>query len=140
MKACSAQLKSLLIHTHHFLYQFQMNISVDRNTLFFNKAFILKYLQESVVENLLPSESHAAPSVKIWYFQSSLVFGSISNWLLSFYISPDLLKGQSLTLTASRMRTALARSFSLLQALSAESRIFGSGTRSYPIRVFMPSE
>lgn len=43
-----------------------------------------------------------------------------------------------LTLTASRMRMALARSFSLLQALSAESRIFGSGTRSYPIKVFMP--
>lgn len=51
-----------------------------------------------------------------------------------------LMKGQPLTLTASRMRMALAMSFSLRQALRAESRILASGTRSYPIRVFMPSD
>lgn len=44
----------------------------------------------------------------------------------------------SLTFTASKIRMALARSFNLRQALSAASRIFGSGTRSYPIKVFMP--
>lgn len=36
----------------------------------------------------------------------------------------------SLTFTASKIRMALARSFSLRQARSAASRIFGSGTRS----------
>lgn len=44
----------------------------------------------------------------------------------------------SLTLTASKIRMALAWSFSLRQALRAASRIFGSGTRSYPTNVFTP--
>ncbi len=35
-----------------------------------------------------------------------------------------------LTLTASRMRMALAKSFSLRHALRADSTIFGSGTKS----------
>lgn len=45
-----------------------------------------------------------------------------------------------LTLTASRMRMALAKSLSLRHALRAESRILASGTRSYPIKVFIPSK
>lgn len=49
-----------------------------------------------------------------------------------------LLYSFSPTLTASKIRIALAWSFSLRQALRAASRIFGSGTRSYPINVFIP--
>lgn len=45
----------------------------------------------------------------------------------------------AVTLTASKMRMALARSFNLRHALRAASRILGSGTRSYPMRVFMPA-
>lgn len=45
-----------------------------------------------------------------------------------------------LTLTASRIRMALARSFNLRQARRAASRILGSGTRSYPISVFIPGQ
>lgn len=50
----------------------------------------------------------------------------------------SLLRGPILTFTASKIRIALAKSFNLRQALSAASRIFGSGTRSYPIKVFIP--
>lgn len=46
----------------------------------------------------------------------------------------------SLTFTASKIRIALARSFNLRQAFSAASTIFGSGTRSYPINVFIPGK
>lgn len=52
-------------------------------------------------------------------------------WLIGF---PGLLftaeDAFALTFTASKIRIALAKSFNLRQALSAASRIFGSGTRS----------
>ncbi len=86
-------------------------------------------------------ETHSSYSWMIWGWLkfSHLIFGWTTNlkWKHKLFSSGALV---SLTLMASRMRIALARSSSLLHARRAESRIFGSGTRSNPIRVFIPGE